>query len=84
MFKFISRLFNRGTVPADPAGPFPFTVVRDWDGDHGDRTPPVYHVWAMDRMTAFTAAEDLSFEEFGDDAEHLYGVTILHGHAQEA
>lgn len=58
-----------------------FTVIFDWDSSQ-DGEAVLFHVVAPDARSAHEEAERLADIQYGDDAEYLYGVMTLVGHAE--
>ncbi|PRH79386.1 hypothetical protein C6N75_09900 [Streptomyces solincola] len=63
----------------------PYTVVRDWDDDAASAEPVIFHVTARSVAQALELAEQAAIDAYGpEEADHLYGVVVLAGHAYEA
>ncbi|MBD0739820.1 hypothetical protein [Streptomyces sp. CBMA29] len=58
----------------------PFTVIFDWDSSQ-DGEAVLFHVTAPDARSAHEEAERLADTRYGSDAEYLYSVMTLVGHA---
>ncbi len=60
-----------------------YTVVMDWDSgsDRGADDAPVFHVVADTPQQAREVADVKACELYGEEADYLYGVAMLEGHA---
>lgn len=62
----------------------PYTVVMDWDSSQDDREAVYFRVWAANLGDAREKAESAAWDEYGGDAEYLYGVLTFEGHPEVA
>lgn len=62
----------------------PFTVVMDWDSSQEGRDAVAFRVMAESVMEARVVADSAAWDEYGDDADYLYGVMIFKGHPERA